>query len=54
MNRSLLPPTRHADTFIDRLPQGYDTVLGERGSGLSQGQRQLIAIARERFPDPAS
>lgn len=42
----------HADTFIDRLPQGYDTVLGERGSGLSQGQRQLIAIARAALSDP--
>ena len=36
----------HADTFIERLPDGYTTVLGERGSGLSQGQRQLLAIAR--------
>ena len=36
----------HADTFIERLPDGYSTVLGERGSGLSQGQRQLLAIAR--------
>lgn len=42
----------HADTFIDRLPQGYETVLGERGSGLSQGQRQLIAIARAALSDP--
>lgn len=42
----------HADTFIDRLPDGYDTVLGERGSGLSQGQRQLIAIARAALSDP--
>ncbi|MBI3359768.1 MAG: ABC transporter ATP-binding protein, partial [Chloroflexi bacterium] len=33
----------HADTFIERLPDKYQTVLGERGSGLSQGQRQLIA-----------
>ncbi len=42
----------HADTFIERLPQGYETVLGERGSGLSQGQRQLIAIARAALSDP--
>lgn len=42
----------HADTFIDRLPQGYDTMLGERGSGLSQGQRQLIAIARAALSNP--
>jgi ATP-binding cassette subfamily B protein len=42
----------HADAFIDRLPQGYQTVLGERGSGLSQGQRQLLAIARAALADP--
>jgi ATP-binding cassette subfamily B protein len=42
----------HADDFITRLPQGYDTVLGEHGSGLSQGQRQLIAIARAALADP--
>src|SRR6266540_6674060 len=41
-----------ADTFIERLPQGYRTVLGERGSGLSQGQRQLIAIARAALANP--
>jgi ATP-binding cassette, subfamily B, multidrug efflux pump len=41
-----------ADTFIDRLPQGYQTVLGERGSGLSQGQRQLLAIARAALANP--
>jgi ATP-binding cassette subfamily B multidrug efflux pump len=42
-----------ADTFIERLPQGYETVLGERGSGLSQGQRQLIAIARAALKSPS-
>jgi len=42
----------HADSFIERLPQGYDTVLGERGGGLSQGQRQLLAIARAALSDP--
>jgi ATP-binding cassette subfamily B protein len=41
-----------ADAFIERLPDGYDTVLGERGSGLSQGQRQLLAIARAALTDP--
>jgi ATP-binding cassette subfamily B multidrug efflux pump len=41
-----------ADTFVERLPQGYRTVLGERGSGLSQGQRQLIAIARAALANP--
>ncbi len=41
-----------ADTFIERLPNGYETVLGERGSGLSLGQRQLLAIARAALADP--
>ena len=36
----------HADAFIEKLPQGYDTVLSERGGGLSNGQRQLLAFAR--------
>ncbi len=41
-----------ADRFIDRLPQGYDTVLSESGSNLSQGQRQLLSIARAVLSDP--
>ena len=41
-----------ADDFIERLPEGYQTVLGERGSGLSLGQRQLLAIARAALADP--
>ena len=36
----------HAHSFIKRLPNGYDTVLGENGGSLSQGQKQLLCIAR--------
>ena len=36
----------HAHSFIKRLPQGYDTVIGEAGGSLSQGQKQLLCIAR--------
>lgn len=42
----------NADTFIKHLPDGYDTVLTSDGSNLSQGQRQLIAIARAAVADP--
>ena len=42
----------NADGFIRMLPQGYDTVLMGDGSGLSQGQRQLISIARAAVADP--
>ena len=41
-----------ADDFITRLPQGYDTELANNGANLSQGQRQLIAIARAAVADP--
>ena len=41
-----------ADDFITRLPQGYDTMLTDNGSQLSQGQRQLISIARAAVADP--
>ena len=42
----------NADSFIRMLPEGYDTVLEGNGSGLSQGQRQLISIARAAVSDP--
>ena len=41
-----------ADDFITRLPEGYDTLLTENGANLSQGQRQLLAIARAAVLDP--
>jgi ATP-binding cassette subfamily B protein len=43
----------NADGFIRRLPQGYDTELSERAGNISQGQRQLISIARALVADPA-
>jgi len=42
-----------ADHFIRQLPSGYETILSERGSNLSQGQRQLLAISRAVLADPA-
>jgi ATP-binding cassette subfamily B protein len=43
----------NAASFIDRLPRGYDSVLTEGGSPLSEGQRQLLALARAVLADPA-
>ncbi len=42
----------NADDFIERLPQGYDTMLTGNGASLSQGQRQLLSIARAAVADP--
>jgi ATP-binding cassette subfamily B protein len=42
-----------AAEFIERLPEGYDTILGHSGIGLSGGQRQRLALARAILPDPA-
>ena len=42
----------HADSFIRRLPEGYNTVITENGGNLSQGQKQLLCIARVMLMDP--
>ncbi|MBQ8509576.1 MAG: ABC transporter ATP-binding protein [Clostridia bacterium] len=42
----------NADVFVERLPEGYETVLAESGSDLSQGQRQLLSIARAVLANP--
>ncbi len=44
--------TAHADHFIRTLPDGYDTVLNEEASNISQGQKQLLTIARAVLADP--
>ena len=43
----------HAHHFIRTLPEGYDTILSEDGTNISQGQRQLLTIARAVLADPA-
>ena len=44
--------TAHADHFIRTLPDGYDTILNEEASNISQGQKQLLTIARAVLANP--
>ena len=46
------PDVAQISTFIDELPQGFDTVVGERGITLSGGQRQRVALARALIQEP--
>ena len=47
------PARRSADHFIRTLPDGYDTILNEEATNISQGQKQLLTIARAILADPA-